>query len=248
MLDENRILDYKVFDASGAKVGTLDNVYMDETSGRPELASVKTGWFFGKTHVVPLGAARIDEDRGEIHLPYTIDQIKSAPAYGLDEDLSSEHHRGIYDYYGYHREPGLREREGLGARGGEFGAQEEHRIPLAEEEMQVGKRAVEAEALRLRKVVRTERVSEPVELRREEIHVDRVPASGQQVPANAFQEEDVTIKATREEPVVGKTARVREEARVFKTADTEVRNIEGDVKREELETDRGTGRKNLRRE
>src|SRR4051812_27790295 len=46
-------------------------------------------------------------------------------------------------------------------------------IPLYEESLNVGKREVEAGAVRLRKIVRTETVNQPVELRHEEVVIDR---------------------------------------------------------------------------
>src|SRR5437588_5149152 len=51
-------------------------------------------------------------------------------------------------------------------------------IPLYEETVNVGKREVETGAVRLRKVVRTETVNQPVQLRHEEIVIDREPANG----------------------------------------------------------------------
>src|SRR2546423_15287435 len=49
-------------------------------------------------------------------------------------------------------------------------------IPLYEESLNVGKREVEAGSVRLRKIVRTETVSQPIELRHEELVIDREPA------------------------------------------------------------------------
>ena len=98
-------------------------------------------------------------------------------------------------------------------------------------------RPVEAGRARLRKVVRTERVSQPVELRREQVTVERVPANGQEVPANAFQEQAIEVPLTREEPVVEKEAHVTGQVRVDKTVETERRTVEGDVRREDVEVE-----------
>src|SRR5437763_16568502 len=59
-----------------------------------------------------------------------------------------------------------------------------------------------------RHVVRTEQVAVPVELRREEVHVERVPASGTEVPADACQERDSEVTTMREAPGVSKEDRV----------------------------------------
>jgi len=87
-------------------------------------------------------------------------------------------------------------------------------IPLHGERVEVGRREVESGAVRLRKVIRTETVSEPVTLRREEVVIDRLPAgqAGGELPANSgqqgvalsqpFTEQTITIPLKREEPVV----------------------------------------------
>src|SRR5437016_7394465 len=90
-----------------------------------------------------------------------------------------------------------------------------------------------------RHVVRTEQVAVPVELRREEVHVERVPASGTEVPADAFQERDIEVTTMREEPVVSKEAQVTGEVRVDKSAQTETRTVGGEVRKEDVEVDEG---------
>jgi len=86
-------------------------------------------------------------------------------------------------------------------------------IPLHGERVQVGTREVENGAVRLRKVVRTETVNQPVTLKREELVVDRLPAgeggaaqngnAPQTVDLNqAFTEQSITIPLHRQEPVV----------------------------------------------
>ena len=111
-------------------------------------------------------------------------------------------------------------------------------LTLAEEQLRVEKHPVEAGRARLRKVVRTERVSQPVELRREEVTIERVPASGQEVPQDAFQERTIEVPLTREEPVVEKEAHVTGQVRVDKTVETEQRTVGSEVRREEVEVDR----------
>ena len=54
---------------------------------------------------------------------------------------------------------------------------EEASVKLTEEQVKVGKREVTAGGVRLRKFIRTETVNQPVELRREELVIERVPAN-----------------------------------------------------------------------
>ena len=79
---------------------------------------------------------------------------------------------------------------------------------MTEEEVRVGKRTVDAGQVRLRKIVRTEIVNQPVEIRHEDVVIERVSAD--QVRAGAatsdFKEETIDVPLTREEVVVSKEA------------------------------------------
>jgi uncharacterized protein (TIGR02271 family) len=89
-------------------------------------------------------------------------------------------------------------------------------VPLSEEELAISKREIEAGTARIRKVVRTETVDQPVELRHEEAVVERVTPTTTEVPSDAFQEGTIEVPLKREEAVVEKTARVTGEVRVKK--------------------------------
>src|ERR1041385_6686529 len=52
-------------------------------------------------------------------------------------------------------------------------------VPLYKESLAVGKREVDAGSVRVKKIVKTETVNQPVELRHEEIVIEREPASGE---------------------------------------------------------------------
>ena len=112
-------------------------------------------------------------------------------------------------------------------------------MQLSEESVSVGKREVDAGGVRLRKVVRTETVNQPVELQREELVVERVPASGQPASGSQFKEQQIYMPLRREEAVVSKQAHVREEVRLGKRTETEQQNISTTVRKEDVEVDRG---------
>lgn len=260
----DQLYGYNVVDSEGNKVGTVDGIWVDDATNELEFVGVKTGWMMGKTHIIPAAQAQIDSDGRTITVPYAESKVKDAPSFGTDAELSSDDEDQIYSYYGVDRSTapsptGLPSGERTGmyettdttdtttrdyaATGGEMQPYDstdtgERRVQLAEEELQVGKRPVEAGRVRLRKVVRTEQQEVPVELQREEVDIERVPASGQAPADSAFQEENIEVPVTREEPVVGKEARVAGEVRVGKTAETETRTVGGEVRREDVEVDR----------
>ena len=83
--------------------------------------------------------------------------------------------------------------------------------------------------------MRTENINQPVELRREEIKIERVPGQGAQVSGKAFTSEDIYIPLRREEPVIQKDAQVREQVRVHKTASTDRQQVSEQVCKEDVE-------------
>ena len=103
--------------------------------------------------------------------------------------------------------------------------------------MKVGKRTVDAGAVRLRKIVRTEVVNQPVEIRHEDVVIERVAAD--QVHAGTgtsnFQEETIDVPLSREEVVVSKEAHVTGGVRVNKTSTAETQNVSETVRKEDVE-------------
>lgn len=115
-------------------------------------------------------------------------------------------------------------------------------IPLHKEELVVGKREVGNGSVIVRKVVKTENVSQPVQLRREEYTIERVPASEAQNRAgNAFQAQEILIPLRREEAVVGKRALLTEMVRIGKRVETDRQTITQPVRTENVEVVKNAG-------
>jgi len=108
------------------------------------------------------------------------------------------------------------------------------RVPISEEQVDVSKREVAGDSVRVRKEVHTETVQVPVELKREDIVVERFPAEAVTVPEDAFREGEVRIPLKHEEPVVRKTARVVGEVEVRKREETEHRDVSETVRKEDV--------------
>jgi uncharacterized protein (TIGR02271 family) len=257
----SRYIDFDVVDKNDKKIGTLHSLWVDR-DGQPAFLGVKTGWIFGKNHVVPADAAEVNQSARKIRLPFDEAMIKNAPAYDADRDLDLDAEREICDYYHLgapHEEPFQEETKprfstaemGTTETAPRFGetrtepaattprtGAEEARIQLSEEELRVGKRQVEAGGVRLRKIIRTAVVNQPVELAHEEIVIERVAAAGGKPSTEAFSEQDVYIPLRREEAVVQKESRVREEVRATKRTDVERQDVSGTVRREDVEVEK----------
>jgi uncharacterized protein (TIGR02271 family) len=121
---------------------------------------------------------------------------------------------------------------------GVTGGKQEEVIPLAEEELQVGKRTVDRGTTSIRRYVVRKPVEESVTLRDETVSVERrrpVTQGEAGVPAGAFEERTVEVHQTAEEPVVSKTARVAEEVIVRKDVTERTETVRDDVRREEID-------------
>ena len=95
---------YDVLDADGNKVGDVDGLWIDSDTDEPEYVGIYVSWLLrGKTHIIPLANAQIDENDETIQLPYSEDQIKNAPVFGTDVELTPEQEDEIYQYYGLDR-------------------------------------------------------------------------------------------------------------------------------------------------
>ncbi len=115
-------------------------------------------------------------------------------------------------------------------------ATEEEVIPLAEEQLEVGKRTVDRGTTRVRRYVVERPAEQDVTLHGQRVTVERRrPVEGTTAGGGAFEERTVEVRETEEVPVVGKTARVVEEVAIRKEATERTETVKDTVRREEVE-------------
>lgn len=124
-----------------------------------------------------------------------------------------------------------------GATPGRTAGHEEIREQVVEEQMRVGKRQVGRGGVRIFSRVTERPVEEQVSLREEHVHVERHPVDR---PATAedirsAQQGEVEVRATGEEPVVQKQARVVEEVVVSKDVEEHTAEVRDTLKRKDVE-------------
>jgi uncharacterized protein (TIGR02271 family) len=120
-------------------------------------------------------------------------------------------------------------------------------IPLHEEKVNVGKRDVDSGQVTIRKTVTTKTVSQPVELRTEQLSIEREPAGAQNSAADAsgaafgqpFEEKSVTIPLRSEQPVVEKTTVKTGDVIARKQVQINKQNVQEQVRSEDIQVDRG---------
>ena len=86
-------------DASGHKVGKIEDIYTDDDTGQPEWLAVTIGHSKSDVAFVPMTEARVDGD--DVQVPFPKKQVKEAPGAGADGKLSPEEEARIYAHYGY---------------------------------------------------------------------------------------------------------------------------------------------------
>ncbi|GEB48142.1 MULTISPECIES: PRC-barrel domain-containing protein [Streptomyces] len=96
-IDPRSLIGRKAFDSEGTKIGTVDEVYLDDATGSPEWAAVRTG-LFTRDAFVPLEPSSVAEDG--LRVPYERSLIKGAPDLGVGRHLSPEQELELYRHYG----------------------------------------------------------------------------------------------------------------------------------------------------
>ena len=94
---------------------------------------------------------------------------------------------------------------------------------------------------RIRKEVVTENQTVQVPVQREELVVERRPAEGER-PAGTLRNEEIRVPLSEEQARLGKSTVAREEVLVGKKPVEQVRDLESDVRHEELSVEDKTKR------
>lgn len=96
-IDPRSLIGRKALDRNGAKLGTVDEVYLDDATGTPEWAAVRTG-LFSRDAFVPLEPSEMVEDT--LRVPFDRALIRNAPDLGVGRHLSPEQELRLYQHYG----------------------------------------------------------------------------------------------------------------------------------------------------
>jgi sporulation protein YlmC with PRC-barrel domain len=101
MLDQaelQALIGADVIDRDGKSVGNLEYVFNDADTGRPEWIGVFGGTLRHYHLLVPV--ERIEREETRLRVPWTKEQVKSAPDYGDARSVSDELERETYRHYG----------------------------------------------------------------------------------------------------------------------------------------------------
>ena len=233
-----------VYSSEGERIGTVEELFMDEETREPEWIGIGTGFFGTKRVLVPVTGASTESDG--ITVPYSKQQVKDAPDVDGDE-ISQETEAELYSYYGLdyserQSDTGLPEGSpGMAETATPTATQTapttgEAEVVRAEEELAVGKRQVEAGRVRLRKWVETEPVTMDVDLQREVAQIDRQPID-QPISDAEIGEEVVEVPLHAEQAVVQKQTVAKERVSLDTDVEVETQTVSDELRKERVEVD-----------
>lgn len=92
-----RWIGHRLVDREGAKIGRIDQIYVDERTGQPTWMTVHTGLIGGQTSFVPLEGA--SPSGSDLVVPYSKEEIKRAPSTSPGSRLNPSEQRELHEYY-----------------------------------------------------------------------------------------------------------------------------------------------------
>ncbi|KNC17731.1 hypothetical protein AC792_13970 [Arthrobacter sp. RIT-PI-e] len=268
-----------VLSEDGAVLGPMGQLYVDDATGDPSWVTVTTHPAGNPESFAPLVGATLDGQ--DVRLPYSHSKVHDSPKMSQDGHLSPEEEKHLLRYYGL-MEPkegvdpealadadsaNQRQESFAGTSARTTGAVSESAVPAtddgpfemtrSEEELRVGTELRETERVRLVKRVVTEDVTMTVQIRREELVVERVPVqdgkplyddgAGTFTKAErerlysavetAFDGDVTEVVLYEERPRVEVDVVPIERVRVSKEIHTEDQVVSGQVRKEVIETE-----------
>jgi stress response protein YsnF len=265
-----------VLSEDGAVLGPMGQLYVDDATGEPSWVTVATHAMGNPESFAPLRGATLTGR--DVRLPYTHAKVYDSPKMSLDGHLSPEEEQHLLRYYGLMAEKddvadraaaaGVAGTAGMSdtsdtSRAGRARTQTsrpegDYSMTRSEEQLRVGTEIRETERVRLVKRVVTEDVTMTVQIRREELVVERVPVKdgvpfyddGQNsyteaererlysAVETAFNGDTVEVVLYEEKPRVEMDVVPIERVRVRREARTHDEVVSGQVRKEVIDTER----------
>ncbi len=254
-INPDTVTGAEVTGADGATLGKVDTLYLDNKTGEPEWAAVKSGLFGNHLSLVPLSQASFNGTA--LSVPFDKEQLKTAPHLDPDTELSPEAEQDLYKHYGldYGQPSAPPKGQGKGEekqdsrrdKSGEAGVQgrdtsgptTDDAMTRSEEQLHVGTEQVQTGTARLRKHIVTENVSHTVPVSHEEVRVQREPITDanrdQAMGGSELSEEEHEVTLHAEQPVVTKETVPVERVKLGTETVTNEETVSDSVRKEQIE-------------
>lgn len=248
ILGDDDIKGYDVYAETDKKIGSVDDVLVDE-SGRFRYFVIDTGlWVFGKKVLLPVGYARTDYDRHRVYATgMTKEQAENLPEYNENTTVDYDYEervRNVYrptttaatptydrNTYTYDRDRELYDTN----------EQDRQNLKLYEERLIANKNRQKTGEVTIGKRVETNTAKVSVPVEKERVVIERTnPTDTREVaPGEAdFREgEAARMEVYEESADIQKKAVVREEVNIRKEVERDTVDRTETVRREELDVD-----------
>ncbi|MFG2004202.1 DUF2382 domain-containing protein [Spirillospora sp. NPDC048911] len=243
----DRLHGQTMIDSDGQKIGRINQIWVDDRTGRPMWATVHTGLFGAKESFVPIREG-LRTSGDELQVPVSKERVKDAPRVDPEGGhIDERQQNALNQYYGL---DGAAHQSDHARHGSAQDAQNVHgpdSITRSEERLKVGTESMETGHVRLRKVVVTEEQQVSVPVSHEEVRVVREPVTpgDRQGDAHIGEEErEVTLHAER--AVVDTETVPVEKVGLETETVTEEQQVGGQVRKERIEVDDDSGRRTPR--
>ncbi|MHA7222963.1 PRC and DUF2382 domain-containing protein [Arthrobacter sp. RHLT1-20] len=251
-----------VYSSDGEKVGSIGQIYLDDHSGDPSFATVKTGMFGTSETFVPLAEASLEGS--DLRVPYSKEQVKDAPRVEADGSITPAEEAELYRHYNLSSPGAQTHQSGTADRDpapqmvtpadddrvasnketvghDTSGPTTDDAMTRSEERLNVGKEKEETGRVRLRKYVVTENVMTTVPVSREEVVLEREPITdanrGDALAGPELSDEEHEIILHAERPVVTKETVPVERIRMGTETVTGEETVTEEVRKEQITTD-----------
>lgn len=270
MTNLNRIEDLAnatAYDVNGDKVGSVQDVYVNDTSGQPDFISVNHGLFGTGTSIVPLRGHSLRD--GDLHLAFPKDRIEDAPDLDDNGHLTTNDQDALYRHYALTETQDVTTYEtgapadgvagaagaagaagvgaaaaGLGAGAADAdcpaaGAADSDELIRSEEQLNVSTDRVETGEVHLRKYVVTETETVEVPVEREEVRIVREPITDADRAAHtsAIGEAEASVTLHEDQVTVTKESVPVEKVSLETETVRDTETVSEEVRKERFETD-----------
>ena len=249
-MNVNDYFNRTVVSSDGSKIGSVGNVFVDEGTDNPEWITVKTGMFGNHESFVPIAGSALAGD--DVQVPFSKDQVKDAPHFETDQNLSEADEATLYSHYQMARGSDYagtatidaEDRAGHDHAPGEghdtSGPNTDDAMTRSEERLQVGTETVQTGKAKLRKYIVTENVTQTVPVSHEEVRIEREPITDANRDAaysgGDLTEEEHEVVLTEERVVTSKETVPVERVTIGTETVTGQEKVDETLRKEQIDT------------
>lgn len=234
-MEPEALIGQPVRDPAGQPLGLIEEVFVNRKTGAPQFVAVDAGRP-GQLTPIPMEGGTVDDGGAGVRVAFEAQQVASAPTLTVGGGFPPDDEVAVLTHFRGESPTRIMDVPGVPMASDGESAE----VVLHEEQATVARTRLATERVRVRKRIVTEPVTLTVELRREELVIEREPLDGVGTgePGDGdrqLEEGELTFVLHAEEPVVHKRVVPIERVRVAKDAVVEEQEVLAEVRREQID-------------